>query len=63
VAAEQLAPDAPKLMYARAATYIQSGRNIEEARILLEKYLASPLTPDDPSRAEARKLLQQVSGG
>lgn len=63
VAAEKLAPDAPKVMYARAATYIQSGRNIEEARMLLEKYLASPLTPDDPPRAEARKLLQQVSGG
>ena len=63
VAAEKLSPDAPKVMYARAAAYIQSGRNIEEARTLLEKFLASPLTPDDPSRTDARKLLQQVSGG
>ena len=63
VAAEKLAPDAPKVMYARAATYIESGRNIEVARALLEKYLASPLTPDDPSREEAQKLLHQASGG
>jgi Flp pilus assembly protein TadD len=63
VAAEKLAPDAPKVMYARAASYIQAGRNIEEARALLEKYLASPLTPDDPPRADARKLLRQASGG
>jgi len=63
VAADKLSPDTPKVMYARAATYIKSGRNIEEARMLLEKYLASALTPDDPSRADARKLLQQVSGG
>ena len=63
VAAEKLAPDAPKVMYARAASYIQAGRNIQEARMLLEKYLASPLTPDDPPRADARKLLQRVAGG
>jgi Flp pilus assembly protein TadD len=63
VAAEKLAPDAPKVMYARAATYIETGRNIETARVLLEKYLASPLTPDDPSREEAQKLLHQASGG
>jgi tetratricopeptide (TPR) repeat protein len=63
VAAEKLAPDAPKVMYARAAVYIETGRNIETARALLEKYLASPLTPDDPSREEAQKLLHQASGG
>jgi hypothetical protein len=33
------------------------------ARTLLEKYLASALTPDDPSRQEAEKLLHQASGG
>lgn len=63
VAAEKLAPDAPKVKYARAATYIETRRNIEKARELLEKYLASSLTPDDPSREEAQKLLRQVSGG
>ena len=60
VAAEKLSPDAPKVMYARAATYIETGRNIETARMLLEKYLASPLTPDDPPRADAHKLLRRL---
>jgi tetratricopeptide (TPR) repeat protein len=63
VAAQKLAPDAPKLMYERAATYIESKRNIETAKVLLERYLASSLTPDDPPRADAQKLLRQVSGG
>lgn len=63
VAAEALAPNAPRVMYARASTYIETGRNIETARELLEKYLASPLTPDDPPRSDALKLLHQVSGG
>ena len=63
VAAEKLAPDAPRIMYARAATYIATGRNIEVARALLEKYLASSLTPDDPSREKAQKLLHQAAGG
>jgi len=63
VTAQELAPDAPKVMYARAATYIETKRNIETAKALLEKYLTSSLTPDDPPRAEAQKLLRQVSGG
>jgi len=63
VAAQKLAPDAPKVMYARAATYIETKRNIETAKVLLEQYLAAPLTPDDPPRADAQKLLRQVSGG
>ena len=62
-AAEKLAPHAPKVMYARAATYIETGRNLQTARELLEKYLACSLTPDDPSRTDAQKLLRQVSGG
>jgi Flp pilus assembly protein TadD len=62
VAAEKLAPDAPKLLYARAATYIEAGRNIDTARQLLEKYLAASLTPNDPSRSDAQKLLRQTSG-
>jgi tetratricopeptide (TPR) repeat protein len=58
--AQKLAPNAPKLMYARAAIYIQAGRNIDIAKELLEKYLASPLTPDDPPRSDARKLLRRA---
>lgn len=60
--AQKLAPNAPKVTYERAATYIGSGRYIATARKLLEKYLTSSLTPDDPPRGDARKLLRQVSG-
>jgi len=29
----------------------------------LKRYLATQLTPDDPSRADAEKLLKKASGG
>ena len=62
-AADKIAPGAPKLMFARASAYIQAKRNIETAKRLLQRYLTVRLTPDDPPREEARKLLEQVSGG
>jgi cytochrome c-type biogenesis protein CcmH/NrfG len=61
--AEKIAPNSPKLIYARAETYVHSGRNLDTARELLKKYLTAKLTPDDPPRSEAEKLLRQVSGG
>lgn len=60
--AEKIAPDNPKLMYERAELYIKSGRNIDLARELLKRYLITPLTPDDPPRSDAAKLLRQVRG-
>jgi tetratricopeptide (TPR) repeat protein len=60
--ADALAPGAPRLMYARADLYIRTGRNRGEARDLLKRYLGSHLTPDDPPRSEAVKLLKQVQG-
>ena len=63
VEAEKVAPDAPKVMFAEAATYIKSNRNMDTARELLKKYLnAANLTPDDPPRSEAQRLLRKVSG-
>ena len=62
-AAEKVGPHAPKILYARAEAYIGAHRNVEVAKNLLEKYLSAQLTPDDPPRSEARKLLLQVSGG
>jgi cytochrome c-type biogenesis protein CcmH/NrfG len=59
-AAEKIAPGNPRLLYARAETYIKSGRNIETARSLLKRYLAEPLSPDDPPRQDAEKLLRQA---
>ncbi|GIU79293.1 MAG: hypothetical protein KatS3mg005_2531 [Bryobacteraceae bacterium] len=60
--AEQIAPGSPKVLFARAELYIQTGRNPQQARRLLEQYLQSPLTPDDPPREEALRLLERIRG-
>jgi tetratricopeptide (TPR) repeat protein len=59
-AAERIAPDNPRLLYTRAETYIKAGRNIPTARELLKRYLSANLSPDDPSRQDAEKLLKQA---
>jgi tetratricopeptide (TPR) repeat protein len=61
--AEKIAPNSPQILYARADLYIQQGRNLETARRLLKQYLDAPLTPDDPPRSQAEKLLKKASGG
>ena len=61
--AEKIAPNSPQLIYARADTYIEQGRNLATARKLLQRYLEAKLTPDDPPRAAAEKLLKKASGG
>jgi Flp pilus assembly protein TadD len=61
--AEKIAPNNPQVLYARAEAYIQQGRNRDAARRLLKRYLQAQLTPDDPPRAEAEKLLKKASGG
>ncbi len=61
--AEKIDPHAPKILYAHAESYIITHRNPEAAKTLLEKYLSAKLTPDDPPREDARKLLGQVAGG
>jgi len=58
--AAHMAPNSPELLFARAETFIQQKRNLNDARELLERYLASPLTPDDPPRADARTLLSKT---
>jgi len=61
--AYKLAPSAPRLLYARAELWIQSNRNLDQARDLLKKYLTSAnLTPDDPSKPEALRLLKKADG-
>ncbi len=54
-------PGSAALMFARAEAYLTSGRKPEEARRLLLLYLDARLTPDDPPRREAEKLLAKVS--
>jgi len=63
VQAEKVAPDAPKVLFAEAATYLKTNRNVDTARELLKRYLnASNLTPDDPPKSEAERLLRKASG-
>jgi tetratricopeptide (TPR) repeat protein len=57
----KLAPNSPKVYFARARAYIEGKRNLDQAKVLLIKYLQSDLTPDDPPREQAEKLLKQVS--
>ena len=58
--AERLAPDSPRVLYERAASYIKNGRNLDEARLLLRRYLRAPLTPSDPPRSQAEALLKKI---
>jgi len=59
--AVQLDPKSPKIYFTRARVYIEEKRNLDKAKDLLIKYLRSDLTPDDPPREQAEKLLKQVS--
>jgi tetratricopeptide (TPR) repeat protein len=59
--AQQLDPKSPRIYFARARVYIDEKRNLDKAKDLLIKYLRSDLTPDDPPREQAEKLLKQVS--
>src|SRR5664279_386245 len=56
--AEEIAPQSAKLMFARADIYIKSKRNLNVARELLKRYISMSLTPEDPPRADAEKLLK-----
>jgi hypothetical protein len=48
--------------YAKADLYIKHNRNLGDAKELLKRYLSLDLTPDDPPRSQAQKLLRQVHG-
>jgi Flp pilus assembly protein TadD len=61
--ASQLAPGDPRVTFARAKSYIEQRRNLEQARRLLRQYLESSLTPDDPPKSAALQLLGQAAGG
>ena len=61
--AERMAPDSPKVMFERARTYVKENRNLSQARSLLERYLESNTTPEDPPKDKARELLKQARAG
>jgi tetratricopeptide (TPR) repeat protein len=60
--AEKIAPNEPRVLFERANHYIRTKQNLPAAKALLERYLKSPLSVDDPPRSEAEKLLRQASG-
>ncbi|HTS29844.1 MAG TPA: tetratricopeptide repeat protein [Bryobacteraceae bacterium] len=60
--ASGLAPNDPRVLFARAKTLMEQRRNPEQAQKLLRQYLESKLTPDDPPRSAALKLLGQAGG-
>lgn len=60
VEAAKIAPESPAVSFARAETYIQQKRHLKDAQHLLERYLHSELTPDDPPRERAEELLRKV---
>jgi Flp pilus assembly protein TadD len=60
--ARKLAPGQPRVAFAEARVDIENHRNLEQARGLLREYLRASLTPDDPPRQEAEKLLRRAAG-
>jgi len=60
--ARKLAPSMPRVAFAEARVDIENHRNLALARGLLQGYLHASLTPDDPPREEAEKLLRRAGG-
>jgi tetratricopeptide (TPR) repeat protein len=58
--AQRIAPEDPRVIYERASAYVKSGRNLDEARKLLYRYLQAPITPSDPPKSDAQSLLRKI---
>jgi tetratricopeptide (TPR) repeat protein len=58
--AAALAPSDPAVWFGRAKALVEANRQPEQARQLLERYLAANLTPEHPPREEARELLARL---
>jgi Flp pilus assembly protein TadD len=54
-------PGNPGIAFAQAETYVNHHREPDRSRLLLEQYLKSQVTPDDPPKQAAEKLLQQIA--
>jgi len=59
--AEKISPNEPRLLFERASAYVRAKQNLGVAKQLLERYLQSSLTADDPPRSEAQRLLRQAT--
>jgi len=51
----------PKLLFAQAQALVEAKRDLGRARQLLERYLKAALTPGDPPRSDAVKLLKKCN--
>jgi Flp pilus assembly protein TadD len=60
--ARKMFPGQPKVAFVEATVDIENNRSIKKARALLEEYLNAPLTPDDPPRQDAERLLRRTGG-
>jgi Flp pilus assembly protein TadD len=60
--AQKVNPNAPQVWFARADVLIKQKRNLNEAKLLLEKYMSASITVDDPPKQQARRLLKQAGG-
>jgi len=60
--AENVNPNAPGVWFARADVLIKQKRDLNEAKTLLEKYMHASVTPDDPPKQEALRLLNKAAG-
>jgi len=58
--AEREFPNSPRVWFAKANVLVKQKRNLHEARELLQRYLDSPVSPDDPPKADAERLLRQA---
>jgi Flp pilus assembly protein TadD len=58
--AQRMAPQDRRITFARAQTYIEEKRNLNEAGVLLENYLRGSFTPDDPPKQRAQELLTKI---
>jgi Flp pilus assembly protein TadD len=60
--ARKMFPGQPKVAFVEATVDIENNRSLKKARALLEEYLHAALTPDDPPRQEAERLLRRTAG-
>jgi Flp pilus assembly protein TadD len=60
--ARKFAPEAPRVLFYEASTYIKENRKTDQARELLQRYISASIAPEDPSKQEAQKLLRKVAG-
>jgi tetratricopeptide (TPR) repeat protein len=61
--AEMVAPNSPRVVFARASVYVETNHNLEVAKQLLKRYMSMTLEPDDPPKSEAVKLLRKAQQG